>query len=106
MQDDDSRGVLRQRQRFLQGGVSPADDADDAAAEQRRVAAGAVADALAAQLFFSGNAERFEAVPVAITIARARTSPSPVVTRHRSSAASRPVAWRAEKVAPAAGACS
>ena len=57
MQDDHTCGVLRQRQRFLQGRISAADDADDAAAEKRRVAARTVAHALAAQRLFTRDPE-------------------------------------------------
>src|SRR6185503_10213181 len=60
MQDDHACGVLRQRQRFLQRGVSASDDADDAAAEKRGVAARTMAHAFAAQLLFSGNAKRLQ----------------------------------------------
>ena len=60
MQDDHTRGVLRQRQRFLQCGISAADDADEAVAEKRGVAAGTVAHALAAQLLFARDPERLQ----------------------------------------------
>ena len=60
MQDDHTRGVLRQRQRLLQSGVSPANDADDATAEKRGVAARTVAHALAAQLLFAWDPERLQ----------------------------------------------
>src|SRR5262245_18863173 len=60
MQNDHARHVLRQRERFLQGGVSAADDADDLATEKRCVAACTVAHALAPQPLFPRDSERLQ----------------------------------------------
>ena len=58
VQDDHPRRVLRQRQRLLQRGISAPDDADNARAQERTVAARAVAHALAAQSRLARNPER------------------------------------------------
>jgi len=57
MYDGYLRRMLGKRQRLHEGGVAAADDHGWAAAQQRAVAAGAVAQAAAFEAIFAGQAE-------------------------------------------------